>query len=209
MRRSAGSEQQHDLFPSHALPEGFAYEREFLTMREEAELLGAVQALPLQEAQYREWTARRRIASFGGRYDFTHHELLPAPDIPSFLWPLREKVAAWSGIPAAEFGHAMVSEYQPGTPLGWHRDVPEFEAIVGVSLAGAARMRLRRYPPAKGDRSSLALRVEPRSVYAMRGEARWNWQHAISPTKQLRYSITFRTRRTPNLSQRAGRGVSS
>jgi hypothetical protein len=26
-----------------------------------------------------------------------------------------------------------------------------------------------------------------------RDEARWRWQHAISPTKALRYSITFRT----------------
>ena len=154
-----------------------------------------VQALPLEQAQYREWSARRRVASFGGSYDFTHHELLPAPAIPPFLWPLRERVAAWSGIPAALFVHAMVSEYRPGTPLGWHRDVPEFEAIVGVSLAGSARMRLRRYPPTKGDRASLTLLLEPRSVYAMRDEARWGWQHAISPTQQLRYSITFRTRR--------------
>lgn len=29
----------------------------------------------------------------------------------------------------------------------------------------------------------------------MRGEARWGWQHSIPPTKSLRYSITFCTRR--------------
>jgi alkylated DNA repair dioxygenase AlkB len=66
-----------------------------------------------------------------------------------------------------------------------------------VSLGGSARMRLRRYPPSKGDRTALALTLEPRSVYSIRGEARWSWQHAISPTKQPRYSITFRTRRKP------------
>jgi hypothetical protein len=27
----------------------------------------------------------------------------------------------------------------------------------------------------------------------MRHDARWRWQHAISPTKALRWSITFRT----------------
>jgi alkylated DNA repair dioxygenase AlkB len=133
--------------------------------------------------------------SFGGRYDFSHHELLPAPEVPAFLHALRDKVAAWSGIAATDFNHAMITEYQPGTPLGWHRDVPDFESIVGVSLAGAARMRLRPYPPRKGDRTALALTLEPRSVYSIRGEARWGWQHAISPTKALRYSITFRTRR--------------
>jgi alkylated DNA repair dioxygenase AlkB len=193
--KSTPEVEQHDLFASQALPDGFTYQRDFLTTEEDSELLGILRTLPLQEAQYREWTARRRVASFGGRYDFTHHELLPAPQVPEFLLPLREKVAAWSGNAATDFNHAMVSEYRPGAPLGWHRDVPEFETIVGVSLAGSARMRLRRYPPRKGDRTALALALEPRSVYAIRGEARWGWQHAISPTKQLRYSITFRTRR--------------
>ena len=36
--------------------------------------------------------------------------------------------------------------------------------------------------------------LEPRSAYLMRGAARWQWQHALSPTRELRYSITFRTR---------------
>jgi hypothetical protein len=29
----------------------------------------------------------------------------------------------------------------------------------------------------------------------LRDAARWRWQHAVSPTKELRYSITFRTRK--------------
>lgn len=90
--------------------------------------------------------------------------------------------------------HALVTEYDEGTPLGWHRDTPEFGVIVGVSLGGAARMRWRRYPPQKGDRT-YDLELEPRSVYCMRDEARWGWQHSIAPTRALRYSITFRTLR--------------
>jgi alkylated DNA repair dioxygenase AlkB len=66
--------------------------------------------------------------------------------------------------------------------------------IVGVSLAGLGRMRLRRYPPKKGrSLETISLNLEPRSAYAMRGEARWGWQHSIPATKTLRYSITFRT----------------
>ena len=41
----------------------------------------------------------------------------------------------------------------------------------------------------------VARTIEPRSIYAMQGAARWEWQHAVSATKMLRYSITFRTRR--------------
>lgn len=197
--------QQSELFENPpALPPGFVYAPEFLTRAEEGELLQLIRALPLHEAQYRQYTARRRIVSYGGRYDFTHHELLPAGPIPDFLYPLRARIAAWSGIAASEFNHALISEYQPGTPLGWHRDVHEFGTIVGVSLAGEARLRLRPYPPTKGRNADvIALTIEPRSIYRMANDARWNWQHAVSATKMLRYSITFRTleRRVPHASE--------
>ena len=73
--------------------------------------------------------------------------------------------------------------------------MPEFELVAGVSLLGQARMRLRPYPPRPGQRALHTLELEPRSAYLLRDAARWRWQHAISPTKELRYSITFRTRR--------------
>jgi hypothetical protein len=57
-------------------------------------------------------------------------------------------------------------------------------------------MRLRRYPHvAGGGRRALKLELAPRSLYSLSDEARWGWQHAISPTPGLRYSITFRTLR--------------
>jgi hypothetical protein len=45
--------RQHDLFRSGDLPQGFTYLAEFLSVREESELLEIVRSLPLQEAQYR------------------------------------------------------------------------------------------------------------------------------------------------------------
>ncbi|HET7547970.1 MAG TPA: alpha-ketoglutarate-dependent dioxygenase AlkB [Usitatibacter sp.] len=176
-----------------ALPNGLALVPAFLTPREERMLLEAIRGLELREAQYKQYTARRRIASFGAQYDFDANELRPAPGLPPFLEPLRARVGEWLGIAADEFTHALVSEYRPGTPLGWHRDVPEFEVIVGVSLAADARMRFRPWPPKKGD-AVLALDLPPRSAYVLRGEVRWRWQHSVAATKALRYSITFRTR---------------
>ena len=68
--------------------------------------------------------------------------------------------------------------------------------VVGISLRGPARMRLRRYPHvAWAGQRSLALDLAPRSIYCLTGEARWGWQHAISPTPGLRYSLTFRSLR--------------
>ena len=107
---------------------------------------------------------------------------------------MREKVAAWVGLPAEDFRHALITEYRAGSALGWHRDTPEFGVVVGVSLATPTRMRFRPYPPAKGrDPRAFALMVEPRSAYVMQRDARWKWQHSIPATKALRYSITFRT----------------
>jgi alkylated DNA repair dioxygenase AlkB len=187
---------QQPLFASPpVLEDGFRYAAELLTVGEERQLLELIRALPFEAAHYKEWRARRRIVSFGGRYDFSLNERTSAPPIPEFLHPLRAQVAAWSGIPAARFAQAMVAEYPPATPLGWHRDVPQFEDIVGVSLLGHARLRFRPWPPRSGQRTTYAIDLAPRSAYLLRGAARWQWQHAVSPTRELRYSITFRTRR--------------
>jgi alkylated DNA repair dioxygenase AlkB len=187
--------KQPDLFAATA-PDGFVYAADFLSHTEEAALLLAFRKLPFEEARYKEWTARRRVVSYGGRYDFGANELEPAPSIPGFLDDLRGRIAEWSGMSAERFTHAAVAEYRPGTPLGWHRDVPQFEIVVGVSLAGKARMRFRHYPHVKGSRApTLDVELAPRSIYVLRGAARWDWQHAIAPTAELRHSITFRTLR--------------
>src|SRR5581483_5687631 len=131
----------------------------------------------------------------GSEYDFSRNALERAEPIPPPLLPLREKVAAWAGLAPETLVHGLVSEYRPGTQLGWHRDVPNFEVICGVSLGGWARMRLRPYRPGERNRREdvIALELAPRSAYLMRDAARWKWQHSIAPTKALRYSITFRT----------------
>ncbi len=188
---------QGELFASASpWPPGFEYREAFLSPHEERELLDAIAGLPLRESQYREWTAKRRTVNFGGSYDFTHQKLQPAQPVPAFLHPLRARLAAWAGVDAAQFAHGLVTEYQPGTQLGWHRDVPDFELVAGVSLAGVARMRFRPYPPhADVARATAHIDLAPRSAYLIRGAARWDWQHAVSPTKVLRYSITLRTSR--------------
>ena len=124
---------QGELFALPAAsPEGFTYQPGFLTPTQEAQLLELIQALPFREARYKEWHARRRIVSYGGSYDFSRNELTAAPPIPEFLHPLRAQVAQWAGIPVSRIGHAMIAEYPPATPLGWHRDVPQFEHVMGV-----------------------------------------------------------------------------
>lgn len=186
---------QQELF-GLALPEGFEYQDDFVSAAEEAALLTAIAALPLAEARYKGYTARRRIASFGSSYDFDDNRLQPAEPLPGFLLPLRERAAEWAGVAPEALAAALVAEYRPGTPLGWHRDVPDYEIVVGVSLGAWARMKLRPYPPVQPRKSDVVtLDLAPRSAYVIRGVARWGWQHSIAPTAALRHSITLRTRR--------------
>jgi alkylated DNA repair dioxygenase AlkB len=195
---------QADLFPSpersfaegSAFAEGFAYEPAFLSEEEECLLLDAIRPLPFANAQYKEYRAKRRVVSYGGRYDYNTNQLNAAAPIPDFLHPLRQRVAKWVGCAPEDFAHALIAEYGQGVQLGWHRDVPDFELVAGVSLLSACRMRFRRYPPGPREKS-LAIELAPRSAYRMQGEARWGWQHSVPPVPALRYSITFRTLRRP------------
>lgn len=155
-------------------------------------------SLPLKEMNYRGYTACRRVVSFGGKYDFQALRLEPASALPPALEPLRAKVAQWLGVPPDAFTQTLVAEYREGTPLGWHRDVPDFEDVVGVSLLNDAVLRFRPYPPREPKKAGvIKLVVRPRSIYLLRGPARWAWQHSVAPTASLRYSITFRTSRQP------------
>jgi alkylated DNA repair dioxygenase AlkB len=190
---------QGDLFgmppaAAPALPEGLRYQEAFLSHEEEAALVALIEGLPLAPMKYQQYTALRRVVSYGGQYDFSARQLNEAEPLPAWLDPLRARAAAWIGVDPARFTQALVAEYRPGTPLGWHRDVPEFEDLVGISLLNEAVMRLRPYPPVAPRKSDVVkLTLAPRSIYLLRGVARWGWQHSVAATKLLRYSVTLRT----------------
>jgi alkylated DNA repair dioxygenase AlkB len=175
------------------LPEGFIYQSEFLSENEQAELIRRIEALAFQPFDFHGYIAKRRIVEYGYEYDFGSRQASAAPSILDFLIPLRDKAAAFAEIAPDGIVEAVVTEYPPGAPIGWHRDVPQFEVIIGVSLASSCRMRFKPYK-AEGKIASVIL--DPGSIYVMRGAARWKYQHSIVAVEKLRYSITFRTLRT-------------
>jgi 2OG-Fe(II) oxygenase superfamily len=90
-------------------------------------------------------------------------------------------------------------EYSAGSPIGWHRDIPHFGVVVGISLGGACRMSFRKYTSARSKTLNrdeiLSIELQPRSIYLMSRPSRESWQHSIPPVKGLRYSIMMRTLR--------------
>ncbi|MBZ5491095.1 MAG: alpha-ketoglutarate-dependent dioxygenase AlkB [Acidobacteriia bacterium] len=178
------------LFPIDNLPEGLLYQADFLSEAEEADLVRIFRELPFQAFDFHGYIAKRRVLEFGFEYDFTTRRATPTQSFPVFLSPMRERAARFAGISAADLVEGMVTEYSSGAPIGWHRDAPQFGAVIGISLAGTSRMRFKPY---KAEGKPVALTLERRSIYVMRGPARWKFQHSIPPVKELRYSITFRT----------------
>lgn len=190
--RSAASTTS-DLFPAPSLPHGLEYHDDVLTLDEEANLLREFAGLPFREAKFQQYTARRRVVRFGEAYDPDTDDFPNVGALPPWLAAVRAKVAAWRGIREDDFLHALITEYRPGTPIGWHRDKPRYGMVVGISLASACRMRFRPYDNQHDRKAVIALTLAPRSVYVMQDDIRWRWQHSIPPAKALRYSMTFRT----------------
>jgi alkylated DNA repair dioxygenase AlkB len=188
-------ELQSDLFRKPSVPEGFAYARDLISPADERALIGEIARLPLAKFRFQGFLAKRRVIYFGWRYDFDRSRFEPTEPIPDFLHDLRARAARFAGLTPDELPHALATEYAPGVEIGWHRDRPVFEDVIGVSLGSLCTFRFRRKRGPKWERYSLT--AEPCSVYLMRGPSRWDWEHSIPAVEDLRYSVTFRSLRAP------------
>jgi alkylated DNA repair dioxygenase AlkB len=172
-------------------PKGLVYRPELLTVDEETELLDVLESLRFDPVVMHGQAARRTARHFGLDYDYGTRTPKPGEPIPEWIVPVRARAAALSGTEPEELVEILVQRYPPGSTIGWHRDAPAFGTVVGVSLGGSSRLRFQR---GKGEeRRVWEVFLDPRSGYVLAGEARAAWQHSLPPTKELRYSITFRT----------------
>jgi alkylated DNA repair dioxygenase AlkB len=181
-----------------SLPEGFIYEPNFLTEAEEQSLIARVETLDWQPLEMHGVIAKRRVFYFGHNYGPSRRSIEPGGPIPDWLHPLIAKATAHFHLPEGAIAAVLINEYRPDAGIGWHRDAPGFDKVIGVSLGSAARFQLRRYvrPGSKRPKEKpTELLVEPRSAYLIDGAARWQWEHHIPAGKELRYSITLRTLR--------------
>ena len=186
---------------TQTLPEGFRYKADILTADEERDLVDHIRPLPFKEFEFQGYLGKRRVVSFGWKYDFNERQLQKADDMPPFLQPLRRRAAAFAGFTPDAFQHVLVTEYDEGAGIGWHKDKAVFDEVVGISLVSPCDFRFRRQ---KGDRwERVTVAANPRSAYLLRGPSRTEWEHSIPQVDRLRYSITFRNLR-PGAGPRAG-----
>ena len=181
----------------HSLPQGFHYRENFITEADERVLLDAIGDVAFSDFEMRGVVARRRVAFFGLSYDGE-----AAGPLPAFLLPLRATIAQWAAIDAHAFAMALINEYRPGSPIGWHRDAPQYDIVAGLSLLSACRMRFRPYRslpssalPSPRRSATHEIVLARRSAYLMTQESRTAYEHHIPPVAEFRYSVTFRTLR--------------
>jgi alkylated DNA repair dioxygenase AlkB len=170
---------------------GLKYEEEVIDQPEEQALIGRLSSIDLAPFRFHGWLGNRKTESFGWRYDFDDASFTRGEPIPDWLLPVRAKAAAFAGLPPEGFVQALVARYDPGAGIGWHRDRDVFEQVVGISLGTPAILRFRQRLPSGFKRASIE--IAPRSAYLLSGDARWEWEHRITPGEQLRFSITFRS----------------
>jgi alkylated DNA repair protein (DNA oxidative demethylase) len=162
-----------------------------VTPDEEQALTGAIDAAQLSPFRFHGWLGKRLTASYGWRYDFDTGGFGPTDALPDWLLPVHAKAARLSGLEPEALVQALVLRYDPCAGIGWHRDRPVFEHVLGISLGAAAVMQFRRRLPGGFDRMSVLL--PPRSIYHLTGEARHQWEHSIAGMAMPRWSITFRS----------------
>ena len=183
--------EQFGLFGAdRRIPMGLRYRAGVITEEHERRLLEDIRPLPFKEFEFQGYTGKRRVVSYGWRYDYDAKVLRTADDMPQFLLELREIAGAFAEVDPSTLQQALVTEYQPGAPIGWHRDKPQYGDVIGISLHSSCQFRLRRKVGEKWERYSIT--AEPRSAYLMRGPSRTEWEHSIPPVDRLRYSVTFR-----------------
>jgi alkylated DNA repair dioxygenase AlkB len=181
---------QSDLFGEPSLP-GLMQADGIVTRNEERALIASIDATKLSPFRFQGWLGKRMTASFGWNYDFETKHFAPTEPIPDWLFEVRERAARFACLKSDDLIQALLIRYDPGAGIGWHRDRPVFEHVVGISLGVPATMRFRRRSAGGFDRASAEL--TPRSIYHLSDEARHDWEHSIVEMNETRWSITFRS----------------
>jgi alkylated DNA repair dioxygenase AlkB len=120
-------------------PEGLRFAADFISPAIEQKLILEVRGLPLQPFQFGQFEGKRRVASFGFRYDYALRQLQGADPIPSWLVEIVAEVEKFAG-PGVRIQQVLCTE----SAIGWHRDEPHFDKIFGLSLGSACKLRFRR-----------------------------------------------------------------
>lgn len=176
---------------------GLTYIPDFISAQEQDSLLSQIDQQP--------WltSLKRRVQHYGYKYDYKARAVgndSYLGSLPIWLSSLAEKLHDNKVFPSLP-DQVIVNEYLPGQGISAHIDcVPCFaDTIASLSLGSPCIMDFSN--PKTGEKKSIVL--EERSLIALSGPARYEWQHAIPARRSdilngikteraRRVSLTFR-----------------
>jgi alkylated DNA repair dioxygenase AlkB len=101
--------------------------------------------LPLKSFEFHGFEGKRRVTSYGWKYDFDTDKVSRVTEIPPFLLPVRKLAATFAGIDPERLQRALVAEYAQGASMGWHKDKKVFGRVVGVSSLSVSQTSYRLF----------------------------------------------------------------
>jgi alkylated DNA repair dioxygenase AlkB len=179
-----------DLFDRPPLP-GLRTMPDIIDRDEEKMLIERIDATDPTPFKFQGWTGKRLTTSFGWAYDFDAGRPVAAEPLPDWLLSIRDRAASFARLDSALLIQALLIRYDAGAGIGWHRDRPVYEDVIGISLGEPATMRFRRRRDDGFERASIPL--DPCAAYHLSGAARHDWEHSIVEMDRPRWSITFRS----------------
>ena len=164
----------------HLLPKGLSYVPDFITRKEEHDLLQFIDS--------RRWNddLGRRTQQDGYKFNYGTEQLEPLPtphdQIPKEFGEVFGRMRE-QGYPH-QVDQTIINEYVGRQGIGAHIDLdPEFKEAVGsISLNGWCTMV---FHPGAHTRAKEAIKLflAPRSLLILEGEARHDWAHSIPKTR--------------------------
>jgi alkylated DNA repair dioxygenase AlkB len=167
-------------------PSGLKLVVDVISPDEEASLIALIEAAGLVYPPYDPGN-RRASASYGYKYDYATDSFRKCPEMPEAFLRLREKAAALAGVRPDDIPEVLLNRYEEGAVIQPHRDKPQWEHVVGISLGEAVPMHFTR------DGEAIDVMLPPRSMYLLADDARYVWDHSLPPAPGTRYSITYRS----------------
>lgn len=163
--------------------DGLTIYNDWIDEEKEKEILSL---LPLTETVA--GNQRNSIHRYGSSKPYVNNVI--SGEIPPYLRVLGERLVI-DGLLSKEPDSISINEYLPGQKIDYHVDSPESGQVISVlSLAGAATINF------SNSTTIMEKQLPPRSLLQMRGPARWEWKHSISPVLEKRWSIVFRNSTT-------------
>lgn len=153
--------QGNDLFGALRLS-SFAMNLDIMDEAGERPLIDAIGRSDLTPFRLHGRLGKRMVTSYGAGYDFHEDRLAFSSSMPAWLAALRLQCAALLRLDPELLTQVLLTRYGPGAGIGWHRDRPWYEHVIGISLGAPAVLRFRRRCSKRFDRINVPL--APRSL---------------------------------------------